>query len=80
MQSIDVPFVRYVIMLMIGLSAGCIPEYRAPTFDQPHATLKLRRLYSQGMGLSVRAAGSGREPGLCGHRAFRRSRRDSGRP
>jgi len=37
-------------MVIIGLSSGCIPEYRAPTFDQPHATLKLSRSYARSMG------------------------------
>jgi hypothetical protein len=45
-----VPEVRSIIMVILGLSAGCIPEYRAPTFDQPHATLKLSRAYARSMG------------------------------
>jgi hypothetical protein len=36
--------------LVIGLAcalAGCVPPYRPPTADEPHATLKVRRIYEK---------------------------------
>ena len=52
---------RFIIIVTVGLAAGCIPQYRAPTFDQPHATLKLKRSYalSKGTSLSERMAVDG---------------------
>jgi hypothetical protein len=36
--------------LVIGFAcavAGCVPPYRPPTADQPHATIKVRRVYEK---------------------------------
>ena len=32
-------------MAALATSVGCVPAYRPPTADQPHAILKLRRVY-----------------------------------
>lgn len=41
---------RFIALVIVGMVAACVPAYRAPTFDQPHSTLKLRRLYARSAG------------------------------
>ena len=46
---------RWVVLplLSAGLLVGCIREYRFPTQDQPHAVLKVRRVYETRAGTKL---------------------------
>jgi hypothetical protein len=41
---------RLILTVLIGLTSACVPQYRPPTIEQPHAILKLRRIYAQSAG------------------------------
>lgn len=40
-------------LALVSQAAACVPGYRPPTLDQPHATLKLRRTYDQASGTTL---------------------------
>jgi len=44
---------RAGLVLLVCLAAGCVPQYRPPTYDQPHAILKFRRSYAYAAGVSL---------------------------
>lgn len=42
------------VLTLALLLGACIPNYEAPTFAQPHATIKVRRTYDSGGGSTLR--------------------------
>ncbi|HXK18067.1 MAG TPA: hypothetical protein VNG33_09705 [Polyangiaceae bacterium] len=42
------------VLFALLLAVGCVPPYRPPTADQPHAVIKLRRSYDTTAGTTLR--------------------------
>lgn len=45
---------RWVTLLLVAcLASACVPQYRPPTLEQPHAIVKFRRSYGFSAGVSL---------------------------
>ncbi len=48
------PVVTLLAVSIAGLSGACVPQYHAPTAQDPHAIVKIRRSYDTGGGTQLR--------------------------
>jgi hypothetical protein len=58
----------FAVLLLCCAASACVPQYRPPTFEQPHAIVKFRRSYGYAAGASL-----SEQLTVDGHQAYART-------